>query len=80
MKTLVLSIGEDGNGKCLWNEALPLSELGTLEVTRASNVEFDAQTQLWEVRLESDPGRVAFSHASRDRCIEWEIETIQNNL
>ena len=37
----------DGTAQCLWTEALPLHELGRLEITRASNIEFNNATQQW---------------------------------
>jgi hypothetical protein len=76
----VIDFAPDGSVRCLYSELLPLSELGQLEVSRASNVEFNAQSQEWEVRLASEPGRVAFSHQSRSTCIAWEVETINNQL
>ena len=62
----------DGTASCLWTEAVPLHELGRLEVHRASMVEFNGGTQLWEVRLVSSPDTVAFSHTSRGACLAWE--------
>jgi len=76
----VLDIAPDGTTQCLWNDSLPLAELGSLDVQRASNVEFNAQSQEWEVRLASTPGRVAFSNPSRATCIAWEIDTINTQL
>ena len=76
----VIDISTEGVVSCLWNEELPLAELGRLEVRRASNVEFNHVSQEWEVRLASCPGRVAFSHGSRATCIDWEIETINSRL
>jgi hypothetical protein len=62
----------DGTASCLWTEAVPLHELGRLEVHRASMVEFNGATQFWEVRLVSTPDTVAFANASREACLEWE--------
>ena len=67
----------DGSAKTLWTDALPLAELGTLEVNRASTIEFNPIKQKWEVRLIRHPHLPpseppVFSHKSRSRCITWE--------
>lgn len=72
----VITFAPDGTARCLWTEALPLHELGRLEIQRASTVDFNPTTQEWEVRLASDPEAVAFSHSSRETCLNWERETI----
>ena len=70
----------EGTANCLWTEAVPLAELGRLDIQRASTVEFNPTTQQWEVRLASDPGVVAFSHQSRQECLVWEREIINEQL
>jgi hypothetical protein len=55
---------------------VPLHELGRLDIQRASAVEFAPSKQRWEVRLASEPDVVAFSHPSREACLEWERNTI----
>ena len=75
----ILSFDASGVGHCLWNEAVPLAEIGTLTVERASSVEFNPATQQWEVRWPDSPS-VVFSHASRAECIRWEIETLNERL
>ena len=72
----IITFALDGTARCLWTEAVPLHELGRLEVQRASTIEFNGTTQLWEVRLVSDPDTVAFSNASRDACLEWEHQNV----
>lgn len=76
MHEQVITFDCDGTAHCLWTEAVPLHELGRLELQRASTVEFNSETQEWEVRLASDPDVVAFSHSSRDTCLEWERITL----
>lgn len=76
----VLDIDADGTIRCVHNEALPLAELGRMEVSRASTVEFNPEAQEWEVRLASEPDKVAFSHASRSACIAWEVATLNGRL
>jgi hypothetical protein len=73
----VITFVADGTARCLWTEAVPLQELGVLEVQRASDVEFNPAKQVWEVRLASNPSVVAFSHSSRAICLHWEREALQ---
>ncbi len=42
----IITFAPDGTAQCLWTEAVPLHDLGRLEVHRASTVEFDNITQL----------------------------------
>lgn len=72
----VITFAADGTARCLWTEAVPLHQLGRLDIHRASQIEFNRSAQVWEVRLASNPGAVAFSHSSRDACLEWEREII----
>jgi hypothetical protein len=76
MNTHTISFAPDGIARCLWTEVLPLHELGRLEIQRASTVEFNVAEQTWEVRLASEPGVVAFSHPSRETCLNWERKTL----
>jgi hypothetical protein len=73
----VITFNLNGTARCLWTEAVPLQELGRLDVHRASQVEFNSSKQKWEVRLASNPGAVAFSHSSRAVCLHWEREALQ---
>ena len=70
-----ISFKPDGTAQCLWTEALPLHELGRLEITRASHIEFKNTTQHWEVR--DRKGKVRFFAKSRFACLEWEQTNLQ---
>jgi hypothetical protein len=70
-----ISFNPDGTAQCLWTEALPLHELGRLEVTRASNLEFNNSTQQWEVK--DRRGKVRFIAKSRSVCLAWEQTNLQ---
>ena len=65
-----ISFKPDGTAHCLWTEVLPLHELGRLQITRASNIEFNNAAQQWEVQ--DQKGRVRFIAGSRSACLEWE--------
>ena len=68
----VLTFELDGNGHCLHTDAIPLQSLGTLEISRATNVEFNPATQQWE--MEDAEGVILFSHPSRSCCLAWELD------
>jgi len=70
MITAVLKFDPTGTGHCLFTEAIDLSSLGALEIVRASSIEFNNQTQQWEVK--SPEGELLFSHPSRQACLDWE--------
>ncbi len=68
---LVLTVGPDGGGRCLYSELIDLRTLGVIDCRRASRIEFDAEKQQWQV-LAPDSDRVLFRHASRAACLDWE--------
>lgn len=76
----VIEFTPDGKAECLHAEVIPLEQLGTLSMERASSIEWNAQEQVWEVRgpMENVPfvqragWIVLFSDASRDACLMWE--------
>ena len=74
-----IHIAPDGTVRCLWTEMLPLAEIGRMEIQRASTVEFNTDSQQWEVRLMGSHG-VDFSHPSRAVCIGWEITTLNQKM
>ena len=79
-KTHIMSIAEDGSIRCLWTDAIELSALGKLDVKRASTIEFNEVTQLWEVRFTSEPERVVYCAESRAMCIAYEVTILQKQL
>jgi hypothetical protein len=70
-----ISFKPDGTAQCLWTDAISLHELGRLEITRASTIEFNTTTQTWEVK--DRKGRVRFIAKSRSACLEWEQINLQ---
>ena len=75
----ILTFHPDGNITTLWTEAIPLQELGGLTVNRASTIEFNPESQQWEVRF-SNSMAVVFSHPSRATCLAWEVEQLQGKV
>ena len=72
---ITISFSPDGTAPCLCTEALPLHELGRLEIQRASNLEFNNATQQWEVK--DRRGHMRFFSKSRSACLEWEQANLQ---
>jgi hypothetical protein len=70
-----ISFKTDGTALCLWTEALPLHELGRLEIHRATHIEFNNFTQQWEVK--DRKGKVQFFARSRSLCLEWEQQNLK---
>ncbi len=71
-----IQFNSNGTASCLWTEALPLHELGRLEVHRATNIEFNNTSQHWEVI--DTKGKARFFARSRAACLEWEHENLQH--
>ena len=70
-----ISFNPNGTAHCLWTDAIPLHELGRLEITRASSIEFNNATQHWEVK--DRKGRLRIAAKSRSACLEWEQQNLQ---
>ena len=68
----VLTFEPDGVVRCLHTDAIPLQTLGTLEIHRATTIEFNPAVQQWEVK--DATGLTLYSDPSRSRCLAWEVE------
>ena len=69
----VLHFNPDGTGAGIYTERIDLKQIGTLEVVRASEIEFNDTTQQWEVFDYN--GRRVYTDSSREACLRWERET-----
>jgi hypothetical protein len=65
-----LTFTPDGVGHGLYTEAIPLGNIGSLQIERATMIEFDNYTQYW--RIYDPTGFPMFSSPSREACLEWE--------
>lgn len=72
MSAAVLTFRPDGDVTGLYTEAIPLTEIGSLRITRATSIEFNNNNQLWE--LKDTEGKVLFENQSRAVCLAWEQE------
>jgi hypothetical protein len=62
MNPAVLTFRPDGTITGLYAELIPLDEIGELEISRATSIEFNNTQQVWEVRNEK--GDVIYQHRS----------------
>jgi hypothetical protein len=70
MNPLILKFTPSGEGSCLYSELIDLSSIGSLQIRRASRIEFNNQTQFWEVRNLKD--RILYFSRSHAACLLWE--------
>jgi hypothetical protein len=61
-----------GAAHCLYSELLDLRQLGRLQIRRATRIEFNADTQLWDVLPAEGASTALFSSATRRECLAWE--------
>ena len=73
----VVNFTIDGKFAGLHTDRTDLSALGPMKVKRASWVDFNEDTQLWEVRWEKDSDKPVFSNESREVCLCWERQQLQ---
>ena len=60
----------NGDGHCLYTEAIELAAIGRLVIRRATTIEFSETSQQWEVR--DAGGALLHTHPSREVCLTWE--------
>jgi hypothetical protein len=66
----VVTFDAHGHGSCIYTELIDLQSIGSLEVRRASFIEFNNEQQVWEVK--SAAGKVLFFSKQRNACLAWE--------
>jgi hypothetical protein len=67
-----LEITEDGGVRMLHDDAVNLAELGEIEVTRASNVEFDNAKGCWYVQSAATMAILKDDFVTREEALKWE--------
>ena len=74
MSACVLTFARNGTGSCLYSELIDLHMLGSLEITRATTIEFNNTSQFWEVKDMS--GIILYRNRSRTICLAWEQQNL----
>ena len=73
MSAHAIRFDPDGTATALWTEVLPLAELGTLQVSRASEIEYNNFSGMWECRIN---GEILCFSKSRQFCLDFEHQHI----
>lgn len=73
----VIEFREDGTAQAVQRDDSPILLLGPAKQERASTVEWIQDWQWWGVRID---GKFVHAHASRQHCIDWEIEYLNNRI
>jgi hypothetical protein len=71
---MTITFSPDATASCLHTDAIALQELGYCRTSRASWIDFNENTQEWEVRFDPHAGAAEYSHPSRQACLDWERE------
>ena len=75
---VVLLFDSNGVAKTIYTEDIELRELGKLYTYRASSVEFNNETYMWDVHLED--GTYVGSWESRQEAIRQEVLYLQKRM
>ncbi len=73
-----LFVAPDGRVIGIHTDSIELGDLGKLNVSRATTIEYDNAAQKWVVR--DIEGNFLYSHASRSKCLAWEVEWLDRVL
>jgi hypothetical protein len=73
-----VKVTSDGTIHAVYSDQLKNMGLGDMQVSRASNVEFDHQRQEWEAR--TPDGELIASGPKRDEVIRQEVDVIERRL
>jgi len=71
-----ITFAADGTGSALYTEAVDLTALGAVSITRATTIEFDNAAGCWTVR--DNTGFAVFNNPSRQVCLDWEQQYLQS--
>jgi len=77
-----LMIDTNGNVHSLYTDLIDLSQLGKMKVSRASNVEFDNDTQTWSVKLASTGEVISPPEGfkTRPEALNFEVKYLQDRM
>lgn len=78
-KEIIISFDADGNANTIYTEAIDLSELGKLQIKRASHVEPTEDGQ-WTADMSPVHGPVLGPFTTRSEALDKEVEWLEENI
>jgi hypothetical protein len=78
LNEIVLVIDQSGNIRGLYTEVIDFESVGEVSVHRASSVEFNNNTKMWDVYLAD--GTYLCSEKTRSEAIDSEVQYLQARL
>ena len=70
---MTLEVTSDGNIRCLYTDEVDLVQLGRLQVSRASHIEFDNYLRKWTI-TSAKTGKRLHSVRTREEALDWECQ------
>jgi hypothetical protein len=80
MKEKIIIISPDGEIKTIYNDELQEMDLGALSVKRASNVEFDEDSQKWRIVDAETDSLIGVGFDKRSDAIDYEVQFLNGRL
>lgn len=71
---------ESGTARCLYTDDIPLTDLGSVKMTRASHVEWDDGKQTWEVLEPKTLSVLMGGFKTRKDALAWEVSWAERNI
>lgn len=78
-KEIIISFDEAGDANTIYTEAINLSELGKLEIKRASHVEPTEDGQ-WTADMSPVNGPILGPYETRSIALEEEVKWLEENI
>ena len=71
---MILEILPNGNVRSLYSNKIDLSKLGCQTIRRASHVEFNNESRMWQVRSAKTMKLLFATQGTREDALEWETD------
>ena len=75
---MLIKVNTDGTVEAVYSDMLRKLNLGPMNITRASNVEFNITSQQWEARTPT--GELIAAGPERAKVIEQEVKVLEERL
>jgi len=84
MDSIVIKIDKSGNVIFLYDDSMrnPMTQIGDMQMTRASNIRWNADTQMWDLFIVNRDGSETFhsDFENRGEAIDFELDELPRML